>query len=102
MQGTMNFRWPALALLLLGAVAALAPLAYATPPDPTWIGGFWDDADHDDVIVLITSGVGAIGPHLTPDASAVHAVVTALPPRDEVLTQSRAGSSSPPRAPPAS
>jgi hypothetical protein len=98
----MKRRLPVLVVLLLLAVTALVPLAYATPPDPTWIGGFWDDADHDDVIVLITSGVGAIEPHLTPDGSAVHAVVTALPSRDEVLTHSRAGSSSPPRAPPAS
>jgi len=40
---------------LLGALACLRTLAYADPPDPTWIAGFWDDADFDDVIVRITS-----------------------------------------------
>jgi len=40
---------------LLGALACLRTLAYADPPDPTWIAGFWDDADFDDVVILITS-----------------------------------------------
>src|SRR5262245_31247993 len=29
------------------------------PPDPTWIPGFWDDADFDDAIVRIVSTSGA-------------------------------------------
>ena len=37
-----------LVVLLLG----LTPLAYADPPDPTWIGGFWDD---DDFVAFIAS-----------------------------------------------
>jgi membrane protease YdiL (CAAX protease family) len=43
------------ALLLLLLVAGLTPLAYASPPDPAWIEGIYDDADSDDVIVMITS-----------------------------------------------
>src|SRR5437660_11502038 len=35
--------------LLLGALVTLVPLAYASPPDQTWIAGLYDDADHDDV-----------------------------------------------------
>ncbi len=38
----MKPRVPVLAVLLLSAVATLAPLAYATPPDPTWIAGVWE------------------------------------------------------------
>ena len=38
----------------------LTPLAYATPSDPAWIAGYWDDADFDDVIFLLTGGVESI------------------------------------------
>jgi len=36
-------------------------LAYASPPDPAWIKGFYDDADGDDAVPAITSGYGASG-----------------------------------------
>ena len=42
--------------LLAGSLIAflfLPALATATPPDPTWLGGFWDDDDYDDVVILI-------------------------------------------------
>jgi hypothetical protein len=42
-------------LLLLVPVVWLTPLAYASPPDQTWIGGFYDDADYDDVVLLALS-----------------------------------------------
>jgi hypothetical protein len=38
----------------------LTPLAYADPPDPTWLAGFWDDDDFDDVVVYITSAAGVL------------------------------------------
>jgi hypothetical protein len=46
---------------LLIALGALAPgilpaLAHASPPDPTWVSGIFDDADFDDVVALATSG----------------------------------------------
>jgi hypothetical protein len=44
-----------IALLLVGVALALTSLAYASPPDPTWVGGFWDDGDFDDVVIAITS-----------------------------------------------
>jgi len=51
-------RRASLVLLLLGVLLALPPLAHASPPDPTWIGaGFFDDGDHDDVVLAITSAV---------------------------------------------
>jgi hypothetical protein len=93
---------PVLAVLLLSAVAALAPLAYATPPDPVWIAGFWDDGDYDDVILLITSAVGVVEARLVSDRSPVQAVVTVLPRADEGPADSRAPSSPQPRAPPVS
>ncbi len=41
------------ALLLVLVVAGLTPLAKASPPDPTWVAGFWDNGDYDDVVLLI-------------------------------------------------
>ena len=99
MQGAMKRRLPALAALLLSAVVTLTPLAYATPPDPAWIPGFWDDADHDDLIFRITSDVGAIEPH--PASDGLIGVPYHKEVYDERLDRSRAHSSPLTRAPPA-
>lgn len=37
------------------AQAALSALAFASPPDASWIAGIYDDADDDDVIVFATA-----------------------------------------------
>ena len=89
-----------LAVLLLSVVATLATLAYASPPDPTWIASVWDDGDHDDVIFRITSDVGAIEPQLGSHARPVHAVVGGLAQIGERPGRSLARSSPPSRAPP--
>ncbi|HEV8441102.1 MAG TPA: hypothetical protein VGT40_23685 [Methylomirabilota bacterium] len=55
----------ALRLLSLGGVSvlmALTALAYASPPDPAWVAGVYDEADHDDVVVLIVSGSALVEP----------------------------------------
>ena len=55
----------AVALLLLFPLALLAPLAHASPPDPTWIHGVFDAADSDDAVIAatgtqcVTDGAGA-------------------------------------------
>lgn len=41
--------------LLVIALGALAPLAFASPPDPLWIGGVFDGGDSDDVVVAATA-----------------------------------------------
>ena len=56
-----------LALVLVGPIVALTPLAYATPLDPSWICGIYDAADYDDVVVLITSEAGGVTPSLLPE-----------------------------------
>jgi len=43
------------ALVLVAFLLGLTPAAYADPPDPTWIGGYWDDDDFDDVVAFIAS-----------------------------------------------
>jgi|SRR5215813_3332526 len=50
----------ALVLLLVAVGVVLSPLAQASPPDQTWLGGFYDDADYDNVVLSVTSAVGAV------------------------------------------
>jgi hypothetical protein len=62
------------AFTVVGTLVLGQLLAYADPPDPTWIPGFWDDADFDDVIVRVISTAGtsetgllsALAPHWAP------------------------------------
>ena len=49
-----------LAILLLGVVLALTPIAHAAPTDPGWISGLYDDNDYDDVVHFIIGAVGAV------------------------------------------
>jgi hypothetical protein len=54
-----------LAMVLFAAVVVLPALAHASPPDPSWVAGFWDDADYDDVVLAVIGMTAA--PHDTPD-----------------------------------
>ena len=41
-------------IVALAAIAiASVCLAHASPPDPTWIPGLYDDADYDDVVLAL-------------------------------------------------
>ena len=37
------------------SLLALLPLAHASPPDPTWIAGIYDDADLDEAVAAVTN-----------------------------------------------
>ncbi len=53
---------PALLMALMaGLLVTLSSLAYASPPDPSWIAGIYDDADLDDVVGLVTSATAIVG-----------------------------------------
>jgi hypothetical protein len=58
----MRYRIALVPLLGLSLFTPVA-LAHASPPDETWQPGIYDDADFDDVVLLITSLTGA-----TPEA----------------------------------
>jgi len=51
----MRYAGALLGLVLAAAIIALAPAAYADPPDPSWLSGFWDDDDFDNTVVIITN-----------------------------------------------
>ena len=51
-----------LALLVLAVGLALPVLAHASPPDPSWVPGVYDDADFDDVVIRVVSGTGSVTP----------------------------------------
>lgn len=64
------------AVLLLAALASLVPAAHLTPPDQTWVVGFYDSADHDEAVLAITDAVG-----LLPAGRPVPSVASRLPTR---------------------
>ncbi len=53
-------RRASVAVLLLGVLLSLPPIAHASPTDPVWIPGFYDNNDHDDVILFMTGAVSAV------------------------------------------
>ena len=48
--------------IVASAFTVLTTMAFASPPDPIWIAGFWDDADYDDVVILVASASGVVEP----------------------------------------
>ena len=85
---------------MLAILLVLVPLASASPPDPLWLGGVYDGADYDDVVLAAGSleSLAAESPRDADPASVVVPIhVTARPARPAVaplgVTQ--------PRAPPA-
>jgi hypothetical protein len=104
----MTKRWNLARLLpeiLLAAVTLIVPalllaLAYASPPDPAWIPGMYDDGDFDDVIVRVTSASGEVPFDLPLDARPVPAPVEDVPSLIDEVFVSLSPLASPPRAPP--
>lgn len=89
-----------LCLVVVAAVFALTPLAQATPPDQTWISGFYDNADYDDVILLITSGVSTVESGVVWSLRPVSVVVSIVAQPDSQLIRLVPLPSNPSRAPP--
>jgi hypothetical protein len=90
---------PLLAIAL--TLAALPALAHASPPDPSWIPGLYDDADYDDVVRMVTSGTGDVPACPPTDLRPMHALVTGLAPSSERAPVGLGASAARPRAPPA-
>jgi hypothetical protein len=89
------------ALLVVGALLSLGALAHASPPDPDWLGGLWDNGDYDDIILLVTSGVGAADSHSTVDDARPIVIASRLAsPPDGNRLPARPLFAAPTRAPP--
>jgi hypothetical protein len=84
--------------LLLGLLLGQPLLALASPVDPSWISGIYDEGDFDDVVGTTTCAIITPGPPTISSAPICvgHVWSHAI----SVLSQSAHGSA-PPRAPPA-
>jgi hypothetical protein len=89
------------AVLVLSGLVALTPLAYASPPDPSWIRGVYDDGDSDDVVLLVTSGGGAVEPFPLDDIHPAQMASARVYRPDEESKSAPTLFSNPSRAPPA-
>ena len=47
-------------LILATLLVGLVPLAYASPPDQTWLPGLYDNADYDDVVCAVTAAIASL------------------------------------------
>jgi hypothetical protein len=89
-----------LIVLLLLAPVALPGLAHASPPDPTWIHGIYDDDDGDSVVTLIASGTG-LAPAAPSDPPFLDPLIARLTPTPERMPLRAWAQAAPSRAPPA-
>ena len=89
-----------LALLVAALIAGLVPAAYADPPDPTWIGGFWDDDDFDTVVAYIASTSATFG-ETGVDAEPFLVWIASIDTSSPDFVPSPLRNTSRPRAPPA-
>lgn len=90
-----------LVVLLLLAPVALPGLAHASPPDPTWVQGIYDDGDGDDVVTLIASGSGLLPAAGPTDLRFIARLVARLAAAPERLPSGLWATAAAPRAPPA-
>ena len=90
----------AVAGLLLGVLLALPPCAHASPTDPTWIPGFYDDDDYDDVILFITGAVSAVDSQLAEPVGIIRVCLGTIAPSTPRSAWGHALASPSPRAPP--
>ena len=87
-------------VLLLGVLLTLSPCAYASPPDPTWIPGFYDDADYDDVILLVLGAVTTIESRIVDPIGVVAVCLGTIAPSTPRSAWGHPFASPSPRAPP--
>jgi len=61
--------------VLVALIPALTALAYASPPDPTWNAGLYDDDDFDNVVDYITSTFDFVAVPVSADVRPVRYIV---------------------------
>jgi len=88
-------------LVLVALIVGLTPAAYVEPPDPSWLGGYWDDDDFDNVVAFIASTC-AIAVLCTVDAGPLWAPVARVEPCEPNAAPAPLRSVASSRAPPVS
>ena len=87
--------------LMIVAQVTLSVLASASPADPWWIVGIYDDADYDDVVALATAETGSITPAVPAEPRFDLPLIGQSLDRDESAALVRLVSALRSRAPPA-
>src|SRR5215831_10635795 len=97
-------RWPIgpgpLAFSLCILISSLSVLAYASPPDPSWVRGVYDDADFDDVVCLILANTGLVDDSAPVQGRPDFVLIRAELPPDDLSVAPCSLNSSQPRPPP--
>jgi hypothetical protein len=84
----------------LVVLVALPVLAFASPPDPSWIAGIYDGADYDDVVVLVTLSTADVSSAPVPDLAPDLLSAGVLPPAPDHAPAALWASAVLPRGPP--
>jgi len=95
----VRFGTRVVALLVSCVIFGLAPAAYADPPDPSWIDGYWDDDDYDNIVVMVL-GTYAVVALASLDAGPVWAAVASVERLEVHATPWPVDATASPRAPP--
>jgi hypothetical protein len=88
------------AFTVVGTLVVGQLLAFAEPPDPTWIAGFWDDADFDDAVIRVLSTCGTSDTGLLSELAPYWVPIWTVPVPDDRHDAGRAFGPHPPRGPP--
>ena len=88
-------------LIIIVVLSVLTPLAYASPPDLTYVPGIWDDADYDDVVILATSSSAATDSHIQSAVTGRLVVIAQVFQGEDGLVAVAMPAPPPSRAPPA-
>jgi len=86
-------------VFLVALLVGLVPAAYADPPDPSWIGGFWDDDDFDTVVAFIASTFATVSQSVL-DTAPCLVWIDRAEPESFVFAGAPLRSAARPRAPP--
>jgi hypothetical protein len=89
------------ALLILAVQSLLPALAHASLPDPSWVPGIYDDADDDDLVLLVSSDAGGVTPDVSDSLRPPPPIVGTLGHAPQSGRQALRAFALRPRAPPA-
>jgi hypothetical protein len=91
-----------LLFVLFATMVSLTSMAYASPPDPVWVEGYFDDGDFDDVVVFLTSAGATLDLFPLDNLELFLVLVTSLRSPAEGHATARQAAPTEARAPPAS